>query len=139
GAAGRGLRHHRLPWLRARRPPPQRRGDERASARDGSDASLRPVQSRPPDLCGTETLRHRAPVRPPLEIFWTGTFSRLFLAGRKRQAGSVSPAAPRAGVLAGAWAPSPATRPPAHVALAHIRVRGSCSNSFPSSLSASPI
>ena len=29
-------------------------GDERAPARDGSDAALRPMQPRPADLCGTE-------------------------------------------------------------------------------------
>ena len=42
------------------------RGDERAAARDGGDAEFRPVQSRPPDLCGTKTHRYRAPVRAAL-------------------------------------------------------------------------
>ena len=47
-------------------PPAQARGDERAAARDGSDAELRPVQPRPPDLCGAEAHRHRAAVRAAL-------------------------------------------------------------------------
>ena len=38
------------------------RGDECAASRDGSHAQFRPMQSRPPDLCGTETHRHRAAV-----------------------------------------------------------------------------
>ena len=38
-------------------------GDERAAARDGSHAQFRPMQSRPPDLCGIEAHRHRAAVR----------------------------------------------------------------------------
>ena len=42
------------------------RGDERAAARDGSDAQFRPMQSRPPDLCGIEARRHRTPVRAAL-------------------------------------------------------------------------
>ena len=57
------LRHHGLPRLGARRAPAEARGDERAAARDGSDAQFRPVQSRPADLCGAEARRHRAAVR----------------------------------------------------------------------------
>ena len=38
--------------------------DERAAARDGSHAQFRPMQSRPPDLCGTKAHRYRAAVRP---------------------------------------------------------------------------
>ncbi len=57
-------RHHGLLRLGARRPPPQGRGDERAVARDGGDAELRPVQPRPAHLCGTEAHRHRAAFRP---------------------------------------------------------------------------
>ena len=56
-------RHHGLLRLGARRPPPQTGGDERAAARDGGDAQFRPVQSRPPDLCGAEAQRHRDAVR----------------------------------------------------------------------------
>ncbi len=56
-------RHHGLLRLGARRPPAQAGGDERAAARDGSDAQLRPVQPRPPDLCGAEAQRHRDAVR----------------------------------------------------------------------------
>ena len=41
-------------------------GDERAVARDGSDAEFRPVQSRPADLCGVQAHRHRAIVRAAL-------------------------------------------------------------------------
>ena len=36
------------------------------------DAQFRPVQSRPADLCGTETERHRAPVRPALRTACRG-------------------------------------------------------------------
>ena len=57
------LGHHGLPRLGARRAPAQAGGDERAAARDGSDAQFRPVQSRPPDLCGAEADRYRAAVR----------------------------------------------------------------------------
>ncbi len=39
------------------------RRDERAAARDGSDAGLRPVQPRPPDLCRIEARRYRAAVQ----------------------------------------------------------------------------
>ena len=67
GTAGRGLRHARLPYERARRTPPQCRRDERAAARDGSHAPFRPVQSRPSDLCGIETRRYRAAIRPALK------------------------------------------------------------------------
>src|SRR5207248_2343973 len=56
-------RHACLPRLRARRPPPQGGGDERAVARDGANAEFRPVQSRTPDLRGVEALRYRAAVR----------------------------------------------------------------------------
>ena len=66
GTSGRHLLAHRLPRQRARRPPPHARGDERAAARDGSDAALRPVQPRPPDLRRAEARRHRAAVRAPL-------------------------------------------------------------------------
>ena len=67
GAAARAQadarrRHHGVPRLGARRPPPQGRGDERAPARDGGDAEFRPVQPRPPDLRGAEAHRHRAAV-----------------------------------------------------------------------------
>ena len=37
-------------------------GNERAAARDGSDAAFRPVQSRPPDLCRTQARRYRTAV-----------------------------------------------------------------------------
>ena len=63
GAARRGPVTHGLPRLGARRPAPEARGDERAPARDGGDAALRPVQPRPPDLCRAEARRHRAAVR----------------------------------------------------------------------------
>ena len=58
-AARRGALAHGLPRLGPRRPPAEAGGDERAAARDGGDAALRPVQPRPPDLCRTEALRHR--------------------------------------------------------------------------------
>ena len=41
-------------------------GDERAAARDGAHARLRPVQSRPPDLCRIEARRRRKAVRAPV-------------------------------------------------------------------------
>ena len=63
GAAGGRVLDHGLPRQRARRPAADGRGDERAAARDGGDAPLRPVQPRPPDLRGAEARRHRAPVR----------------------------------------------------------------------------
>ena len=56
-------RHHGLPRLGPRRPPPQAGRDERAAARDGRHAELRPVQPRPADLCGIEAERYREAVR----------------------------------------------------------------------------
>ena len=56
-------RHHGLPRLGARRPPPQAGRDERAVARDGRHAEFRPVQPRPPDLCGIEAVGYREAVR----------------------------------------------------------------------------
>src|SRR5262245_48037769 len=55
-------RNHGLPRLGARRPPPEAGRDERAAARDGGDAELRPVQPRPPDLCRVEAVGYRAVV-----------------------------------------------------------------------------
>ena len=52
-----------LPRLGAGRAADARRGDERAAARDGGDAALRPVQPRPADLGRAEARRHRAAVR----------------------------------------------------------------------------
>src|SRR5579871_5581231 len=64
GAAADARRgDHGLPRLGARRAPVAAGRDERAAARDGSDAELRPVQSRPADLCRTEARRHREAVR----------------------------------------------------------------------------
>src|SRR5260370_26946444 len=56
-------RHHGLPRLGARRPPPQAGGDERAAAGNGRHAKFRAVQPRPPDLRRTETRRYREAVR----------------------------------------------------------------------------
>ena len=56
-------RHHGLPRLRARRPQAAAGGDERAAPRDGGDAELRPVQSRPADLCRAEARRCGEAVR----------------------------------------------------------------------------
>src|SRR5262245_33154375 len=56
-------RHHGLPRLGPRRPPPQAGRDERASARDGRHAELRPVQPWPPDLCRAEARRCGEAVR----------------------------------------------------------------------------
>ena len=56
-------RHHGLPRLGPRRPPPQAGRDERAAARDGRHAEFRPVQPRPADLCGIEAERYREAVR----------------------------------------------------------------------------
>ena len=66
GGMGRGVaagaafdacrRHHGLPRLGPRRPPPQAGRDERAIARNGRHAEFRPVQPRPPDLCGIEAV-----------------------------------------------------------------------------------
>ena len=53
-AADACRRHHGLPRLGPRRPPPQAGRDERAVARDGRHAEFRPVQPRPPDLRGIE-------------------------------------------------------------------------------------
>ena len=55
-----------LSRLGARRAAAQAGRDERAVARDGGDAEFRPVQSRPADLCGTQTHRYRAAVRAAL-------------------------------------------------------------------------
>ena len=52
-----------LSRLGARRAQAQAGRDERAVARDGSHAQFRPVQSRPPDLCGIKAHRYRAAVR----------------------------------------------------------------------------
>ena len=49
-----------LPRLGPRRPPPAAGRDERAAARDGGDAALRPVQPWPADLCRAQARRHRA-------------------------------------------------------------------------------
>ncbi len=71
-------RHHGLPWLGARRTPPQAGGDECAAARDGGDAQFRPVQPRPPDLCRAQAQRHRTAVRPALTVrLITGMSSRV--------------------------------------------------------------
>ena len=64
GAGRKCLRHARLPFQRARRPPPVPGRDGRPAAPDGGDAQQRPVQSRPPDLCHPRPQRHRAAVRP---------------------------------------------------------------------------
>src|ERR1700680_5288347 len=56
-------RHHGLPRLGARRPPPQARRNERALARDGRHAEFRPVQPRPSDLCRIEVVGYREAVR----------------------------------------------------------------------------
>ena len=56
-------RHHGLPRLGPRRPPPQAGRDERAAARDGRHAEFRPVQPRPPDLCRIEAVGYREAVR----------------------------------------------------------------------------
>ena len=84
-AADACLRHHGLPRLGARRAAAQAGRDERAAARDGSDAQFRPVQSRPPDLCRTEAHRYRAAV-------WRRTARRAQkhqLACRRRRAAPV--------------------------------------------------
>ena len=60
-------RHHGLPRLGPRRPPPQAGRDERAAARDGRHAEFRPVQPRPADLCGIEAERYREAVRAALK------------------------------------------------------------------------
>ncbi len=83
GAAGACRRHHGLPRLGPRRPPPHRAGDERAAAPDGGHAPLRPVQPRPPHLRGAEARRHRAPVRAAL----SGTTFAL-LAALPRESGA---------------------------------------------------
>ena len=59
-------RHHGLPRLGARGPPPQARRNECAAARNGGDPQFRPMQSRPADLRRIEARRHRAPVRTAL-------------------------------------------------------------------------
>jgi DNA mismatch repair protein MutL len=63
GAAGGSLRHTGLSHERARRTPPECRGDERPAARNGSHAPFRPVQSWPPDLCRAEVGGYRKAVR----------------------------------------------------------------------------
>ena len=60
-------RHHGLPRLGPRRPPPQAGRDERAAARDGRHAEFRPVQPRPADVCGIEAERYREAVRAALK------------------------------------------------------------------------
>src|SRR5262249_49450928 len=62
-AVGRSIRHARLPYECAGRAAPQRGGDERPVARDGSHAPFRPVQSWPADLCRVKAQRYR-------EIIW---------------------------------------------------------------------
>src|ERR1700760_3283445 len=56
-------RHHGLPRLGPRRPPPQARRNERAAARDGRHAEFRAMQPRAADLCGIEAQRYREAVR----------------------------------------------------------------------------
>ena len=64
GAPARpAARDLRLPSFGALGPAAQARGDERAPAHNGGDAGRRPMQSRPPDLCRAQALRHRAAVR----------------------------------------------------------------------------
>src|SRR6185312_1852600 len=62
-AADARRRHHGLPRIGAQRPPAQARRDERAAARDGSNAELRPVQPRKADLRGIEIGGRGAAVR----------------------------------------------------------------------------
>ena len=56
-------RHHGLPRIGPRRPPAQAGRDERAIARDGRHAELRPMQPRPADVRGIEAERYREAVR----------------------------------------------------------------------------
>src|SRR6266481_7046614 len=55
-------RHHGVPRLGACRTQAAARRNERAAARDGGDTEFRPVQSRPPDLCGVEACGYRTVV-----------------------------------------------------------------------------
>ena len=75
-------RHHGLPRLGPRRPPPQAGRDERAAARDGRHAEFRPVQPRPPDLCGIEAERYREAVRAAVSRRRTFTCRRAAQSGR---------------------------------------------------------
>ena len=93
------LSQHGLPRLGARRAADARRGDERAPARDGGDAALRPVQPRPADLCRAEARRHRAAVRAAM-IDRSASMQialddpRLWAGGGRRSSSSSSCCAP---------------------------------------------
>src|SRR5215218_5399728 len=63
GASGRRALAHVLPRFHPGRAAHAARGDERPIARDGSDAALRPVQSRTADLRGAQADGYRAAVR----------------------------------------------------------------------------
>src|SRR6185312_5452652 len=79
-AAAARRRDDGLPRFGPLGPPPEARRDERASARDGGGAELRPVQPRPPDLCGIEVERYRKAVRAKVMLVvpaFAGTTSRL--------------------------------------------------------------
>ena len=67
GAAGGRVLHHGVSRQRARRPPADRRGNERPAPRDGSHTPFRPMQPRPADLRGAQAQRHRAAVRAALK------------------------------------------------------------------------
>ena len=112
GAARRGRRHACLPYERARRSPAHGRRNECAAARDGSDAAFRAMQSRPSDLCGIETRRHRASVRPALETRTTDSVDACADAGRVARCVScraaVAPSGARLARCARARASSPA-------------------------------
>src|SRR5690606_38771568 len=64
-----------LPWLRAHGQADAGGRDERASAGDGGDALVRPVQPRPADLCRAEAFRHRAAFRTDMITFRGQTYA----------------------------------------------------------------
>src|SRR5262245_60921815 len=77
-----------LSRLGARRAPAQAAGDERAAARERTDAECRTMQSRPPDVCRTKARGQRAAVRPAVEHDpekWKPVYPQDHAPGRSRR------------------------------------------------------
>src|SRR4029453_9611239 len=74
-----------MPRMGAGGPAFETGGDECAAARNGSDAELRPMQSRPPDLCRAETHGYRAAVRAAMISAYPGHTHRKDLAAQPQE------------------------------------------------------
>ena len=87
---------HGVPRQRSFGPPSDGRGNERAAPPDGSDAVLRSMQPRPPDLRGAQTVRHRTAVRQALTEVHAACAERA-AACTDREAASSRSLSPHAG------------------------------------------